>query len=333
MRSIVQRLRTLFVEELNIFSAFCRRKRGGLHIDWNHDLKNSVFVAGSGRAGTTWLAEIVNADNSFRDIFEPFNPTKVPLVKHFHRRQYLRPTDDDPRYLEPARAVFSGMLRSDWTDQLNRRIFCSKRLIKEIRTNLMLKWIRDHFPEMPIVFLLRHPCAVAISRLAKGWNSFYGLKDLLSQDLLIWDHLKPFMPIITADRSDFEQHVLVWCIENYVPVRTLHKNDALVVFYENLCLQPETEVKRLADYLKVQCPELMMRRVSVPSSQARKGESAIVLGENLVSSWKNAVNQDMLDQAHSLLTLFGLERFYGRDPLPLLDSNDVLSGDFNPSLT
>ncbi len=196
--------------------------------------------------------------------------------------------------------------------------------MKDIRANLMLKWVRDHFPDMPIVFLLRHPCAVAVSRVSQRWKGFNALKDFLSQDLLISDHLKPFIPLIKLDRCEFERHVLIWCIENYVPLRTLHKSDALVMFYENLCTQPETEVNRLIEYLKLKHYELMMKRLKKPSSQTRKKASAIVLGEDPVSSWRSMIDHDMLEKAYNLLTVFGLTRLYARDPLPLVDSEKVL---------
>ncbi len=324
MGSVIKSIDALVSEEINAFLTFCRKTRGALYVDLNHDVKNSILVAGSGRGGTTWLAEIINADNSFRDIFEPFNPRRVRSVKDFNYRQYLRPMDRDPRYLRPAHLVFSGKLRDDWTDQYNRRFFCTRRLVKDIRVNLMLKWIHDNFLEMPIIFLLRHPCAVAVSRLSQRWKSSTAIEDFLSQHTLIEDHLKQFMPIITATRSDFEQHVLVWCIENYVPLRTLRKSDALVVFYENLCTRPETELNRIAEYLKLGRLELMMKRIKKPSSQTRKRASAIVLGEDPVSSWRKMVDQAMLNSAHDLLTVFGLTGLYARDPFPLVDSDDVL---------
>jgi len=33
-----------------------------------------VFVAGTGRSGTTWLAQLLNANDQFRLIVEPFHP-------------------------------------------------------------------------------------------------------------------------------------------------------------------------------------------------------------------------------------------------------------------
>lgn len=323
--SFLQRVGSGIGKEITAFSSFVQAKRGGFHIDIDSDYKNSVLVAGSGRGGTTWLGQIINADNSFRDIFEPFNPAKMAVVKHFCARQYLRSENHDPRYLEPARLVFAGKVRADWTDRYNRRVICTKRLIKDIRVNLMLKWISSHFPDMPTIFLLRHPCAVALSRMFQRWKGQVGLRGLLSQDLLIEDYLKPMVPAIIRAKSDFEQHILVWCVENYVPLRSLHRNDVLIVFYENLCIQPKVEIRRLAEYLRLQSYDQMLQRVGIPSTQTRKKASAIALGQDLISSWKTQLSGQMMTQANDVLKLFGLSHLYGEDSRPLLDSDGVLS--------
>jgi hypothetical protein len=68
-----------------------------------------------------------------------------------------------------ARKVFTGEIRNRWIDRQNERIYSRYRLIKEIRINLALKWLHDNFPEVPILFLMRHPCAVVASRMELGW--------------------------------------------------------------------------------------------------------------------------------------------------------------------
>ena len=44
---------------------------GKLYLDTDKRLENTVLVAGSGRSGTTWLAQILNFRKEFRMIFEP----------------------------------------------------------------------------------------------------------------------------------------------------------------------------------------------------------------------------------------------------------------------
>ena len=322
MRDLYQRANRRARSTVGSFVRFLGTKRGGLYFDRDHDYRNTVLVAGSGRGGTTWVAELINSTHEFRDIFEPFNPSRVKLCRHFANRQYLRPQNDDPQYLDPARVILSGRLRSDWSDAYNRRIVCHKRLIKDIRVNLLLKWIHRHFPEVPIIFVLRHPCAVAHSRMHLGWGD--SLEDLLTQEPLVEDYLKPFLPAIKRANSSFERHLILWCIDNYVPLQELRRDEALTIFYEDLCKKPDASVKRLAEFLKLDSQELMLKRVGKPSSQTRKRTSAIMLGEDPITAWQKHLSPEMLDQANRTLELFGLSRVYGSGAAPLVDADNVL---------
>ena len=55
-------------------------------------------------------------------------------------------------------------------------------LIKEIRANLMLGYLYDHF-QPKIIYLVRHPCAVTYSRTFMN-NFGADVNDILSQEEL-----------------------------------------------------------------------------------------------------------------------------------------------------
>jgi hypothetical protein len=311
--------------EIRSFSDFIRARRGGIFVDSDQDYRNTVLISGSGRGGTTWLAEIINSDNAFRYIFEPFHPRKVSEFRHFRNRQYIRPTEQHPGFLRPASRVFSGLLRSDWSDQYNRRLICRRRIVKEIRLGLMLEWVRRQFPEMPVVLILRHPCAVAVSRVANRRPTDFEVQDVLSQPQFIEDWLTPYMPIISKLDTDFEKQIALWSIENMLPLRTITTQDALVVFYEQLCLQPEVEVERISTFLHLQSTGRMLKNIGQPSSQTRRGSSAILTGSDLIASWRSHVTPDMIAKAREILDVFGLSHLYSDEGLPLVSASHVLA--------
>ena len=80
-------------------------------------------------------------------MFEPFHCKKVTLLKGWRYHQYLRSDNRDEKFLEPATTILGGKIRNEWIDQFNRKRIVRKRLIKDIRANLLLKWIRENFPE------------------------------------------------------------------------------------------------------------------------------------------------------------------------------------------
>ena len=283
------------------------RVLGTLHVDLG-DHRNSVFLAGSGRSGTTWVAEIINYRNGYRLIFEPFHPGKVDICGSFRRKQYLRPDDRREAYLGPARRILTGGLRSPWTDRFNRKLVARRRLIKDIRANLLLGWMGENFPGMPIVLLLRHPCAVVASRLALGWRD--NLSETMEQEELVEDFLLPVEAEIRDARGAFERHVFSWCIENYVPLRQFGPREIHLSFYENFLVHPEDELRRLFAFLSEDFDGRVWRALSRPSPLSRRGE-----GPSL-DAWRRSVTDAQLERAVEILGLFGLDRVYGEGAMP-----------------
>ena len=116
--------------------------------DYNPSYQNAVFLAGIGRSGTTWLSNIINYNNDYRYIFEPFYKKKVGICKNFDSKQYIRESSNDKKNLEPVKLILSSKVKSKWSDRFNERIFTNKRLIKSIRANLFLKWLHLNFPNL-----------------------------------------------------------------------------------------------------------------------------------------------------------------------------------------
>ena len=155
-----------------------------------HDPAGTVMLVGTGRGGTTWLSQVINHDQRYRYMFEPVMPDHVPLFASLSRRPYLRRGDDDTAWCEAMDRVVSGRLRNAWVDKHNQKCFAKRRLIKDIRLNLALPWLANRYQQTPLVWLLRHPCAVAHSKLKLGWETHLDL--FLDCDALMTDHLSPY---------------------------------------------------------------------------------------------------------------------------------------------
>jgi hypothetical protein len=288
-------------------------RKKNIFIELNSDYKQAIFLAGTGRSGTTWVSSIINYNNEYRDVFEPFHPYKVSLVEHFKYRQYLRPNSKQQEFIQPAKAILSGQLKNKWTDQFNQRVFCQKRMIKDIRANFLLKWLHHNFPEVPIILLFRHPCAVVNSKLHLGWGNH--LDELLAQPELVEDFLQPFKQEITAAQTDFEKQIFLWCLENYVPLKQFTSAEIHLAFYENFCKEPKVEIERLFTFLGKKFDDNVFATLNKPSATSRQ-ESAIITTGNIVDSWKTHVTEEQLKRAIEILSLFGLDTIYSQEPLP-----------------
>lgn len=294
-----------------------RRLAGPFYLDLGRGYQDAVFVAGSGRSGTSWLAEAINRRLGYRYVFEPFHPGEVPLARPFGYRCYVRPGDVRPELFESASRILAGEVRGPWTDRFHRRFVARGRVIKDIRANLFLGWLAESFPRMPVIFVMRHPCAVALSRVRLGWRS--RLWEFLEQPELVHDFLAPIAGELRAACEDgipeLERHLFAWCVENLIPLSQLGPQRAHLVFYESLCERPEEELSGVFRYLGLE-PELASTdALGRPSPLSRPG-SAVLSGADPVSGWQAELNAEKIRRAVEILGLFGLDCVYGESPLP-----------------
>ncbi len=287
-----------------------------------HNPKGTVLVAGVGRSGTTWLAEVLNANNDFRLLFEPFFPDRVDRFgPWWNHHQYVRPGVKTGRHVEAIRCVMEGRIRDPWVDRFNRRWVAWRRLIKEIRANLFLKWIRVAYPTMPIVFLLRHPCACAVSQAKQGWPQRFDR--FMEQPDLLHDHLGPFRDLFGDRPTLFETRIVMWCCLNYVPLRQMRSGEMEIVFYEDLCRRPETLLPSLCERIGVRYGSRMRRKLGQASALAAP-DSPVVHNQDPVESWRHQVAHDEVKRAMAILERFGLDRIYGEESEPRIPASECL---------
>lgn len=287
-----------------------------------HDPTKSVILAGCGRSGTTWLGDVMNYRNSFRVMFEPFFPEKVPdLNGWWNPRQYLRPEVTAGRHAEQIRTLIAGRISAPWIDQFNTRRFATRRLIKDIRINFLLKWIRTEWPALPIVFILRHPIPTALSQLKMGWPPQF--RHFTEQPELMSDFLEPYRADMDAARDPFEARVLVWCLMNWVPLRQFSNGGLHVIFYEDLCRRHEEVLPGLLARIGVRHTPWVLGKLFKASPLAN-GTSAILKGADPVDSWRDQVTPDQVAAAMRILGRFGLDRIYDETFLPKVPADQVL---------
>lgn len=302
---------------------YAKKFTGGLHWDNKRDIENSVFLCGSPRSGSTWVEEILNFDQQYRLMFEPFHPKKVAEVKEWGYRQYFSTSHKNAVDTEAATKILSGQIKNMWVDQFNSKRIVKQRLVKEVRAGLMLDWLHSLFPKMPIVFVIRHPFAVTQSRVNLNWNM--NLNMYLEQDQLVNDYLEPFVDLIGTAQNLWEKQLFSWCIENYVPLKQFDAASGIhVVFYETLYSHPESEVPRLLNYVGKEVNEKVFLQHQKPSAMVRPGAS-IETGKTPVTNWQKQVSPEQLERAYFILKQFGLDTLYSEQGIPNVAPEQVFN--------
>jgi hypothetical protein len=282
--------------------------------------EDAVLLAGMARSGTTWAAQLLNYDGTHRVLFEPFHPQRVKLAESFNYVQYMAPASHHEIKTAAALRILAGDVRSRWVDVENTGFVFRRRIIKEIRANLMLRWLAGISPRTPVVLLVRHPLAVAASWLQLGWggrgsdgrtNDF---EVIMTQPELLAD-----FPILEdvgrrIDRHDHLQRIIFqWCVFHLVPFTQFKAGELNVLFYENLVVHPERETEKL--FRQLGRPYDRARISAAMQKPSRTTKSLEADPRRLLAGWRDVLDVDQIRAATSILEMFGLDRLYaGESP-------------------
>ena len=302
-------------------------------IERNHDLRNTLLLMSSRRSGSTWLSEMLAEKYSCRLIFEPFNRDKVRLSRNVPEGLYADPAEDDPELHRVVRRILTGRVRScRWADYFNAYRFPRRRLVKEIRITNLLPWIHAQFPEVPVIYLLRHPIPASSSAARMEWDPL--LNEFVYQDQLMDGPLAPWRELITTQSTDpdhFYRHVLRWCMENLVAISQLPPASVHVVLYEDLVENPVGELQRLAQYLTgFEAGNWAFDPAVIPPtdrpSRTNWLHTPVLPPRQRLQLWQQTVPPHNIERAAALLREFGLDRVYDGSARPLVPAGDVLQG-------
>lgn len=288
------------------------------------------MISGATRSGTTWLGEILNYDNAHRLIFEPFLPESVQAAEEFAPYPYLPRTHRDPRRVERARAILTGQVFEPAFDRGNLRESATRRIVKDVRTNMLLPWLQEILPDMRIVLIVRHPFAVAASRYRMAWAN--RTPALLAQEKLIERY--PIIAEVAGEIDEdcvFEHSILLWAALHYVPMREgLRQRNLHIVHYENLVIHPRTELGALFAKLDLAFEPRTLDLVQRRSRTETHRRDMRTRRERLrpISEYREILSHPQIDRGAEILRRFGLDGWYRDDgtpsgPAPLISSESI----------
>jgi hypothetical protein len=279
------------------------------------DPAHAVAVVGTARSGTTWLGGLLANGLGARIVFEPLHPVHVPRAAKFGLMPFRAPQDDDPELEAFCRDVFSGALRGWWIDRQAARLLPTGRVVKSVRANLMLGWLRRRFPEVPTVLLVRHPAAVVLSRMEAGWPPAMDVDAMLADERLVAAHLADHIEWARTLRTTEARHALVWGI-HYLVATAQHRPDdgTTVVFYEDLVNDPAGVLGGIYARIGRTPADASPRALRRPSPTARIRGSARVGASP--HRWLERLSRAQTDQVREVVERLELDWVYGSDRAP-----------------
>lgn len=299
----------------------------------NHDIGRCLYLAGSRRSGTSWLSEVLCERYRCRFVLEPFRFDRVRGATWFTYGRYLEPGAAVPEAEAFVRQVLSGRVRSVWSDRENQVRFVHRRLVKDVWQNPLVPWMAERFPELPVVYLLRHPLASASSAASMRWDLFF--ESMLAQPALFDGPLRDVAGLVhelATDDDPVVPHVVRWCIENAVLTRLLEPDRVHVLFFESLVDDVDGQLRLIDTHLSGGGPDRFPVHRREPASADRpslsdyRRETREASGEDRLTRWTRELTDATVERCLEVVDAFGLGRIYGRDPRPRLAASEVLTG-------
>ncbi|MCP4614547.1 MAG: sulfotransferase [Planctomycetes bacterium] len=290
-------------------------------VHWSGDFPN-VFLFSTPRSGSTWLTELIWGQPGFKYLEEPLN-LRNSLIQHYSGiTEWQRLYSDDgslalQNYFQAlcdGRLCFMdpGPFRRHYRP-ITRRIVFKVIHGGEDRIN----WFRDTFNGQ-IVYLVRHPIAVSLSR-----QVYPRLHALLESDYRRHFSRKQleYANSILDSGTNLERGVLSWCLQNAVPLQQA-TDDWAIVSYEQMVLDPDSVIEYLAHKLELPRPERMRSSIAIPSrSTVKSGEETRQMLDRgpeadkrwLVEKWRGQVDEAEEHSAIAILEQFHLDAYkFGR---------------------
>jgi len=311
-------------------AGFLRRE---LFLERNHDPSRTALVLGSGRSGTTWLAEALARQHRSRLVFEPFHPRLGAMGEG--ARLFLDPAERPPAFKQAAQRVLSGRARGPYIDHLRIARLPRGRVVKDVHASNLLAWFRANYPAVPVVYVMRHPIAASLSRLRS--DVFYGLGDYLETRAGREDAerspVAKWLPRYDACRAHSEPLVRLvaeWCIENVYALERRDDRGVALAFYEHAVQDPASELTRLGGH----CAEALGSADAAEIGQLRRpsamdwrrtaaAASASDDWARHLGRWADEVQPSVVEQCLRVLSEFGLDWLYGEDPLPASEARPL----------
>lgn len=290
-----------------ILSSLLARTR--LVIDPLRSLERAVYVTGSARSGTTWIAQLLCRALNARLLFEPMHHNgPLPGMPHF-----VDASSHPPELLAGLQRALSGTLNNRNINMFQPGGLFFRRVVKDIRPGL-LSAVCALEPRVPVVLILRHPLEVAASMasLAERPGNWWDTPNALAE---LRRHADGHAPILAplaqqalaavAECDDpLAAYLAIWCVENSLALDCAPDARIAVVRYEDLL---DNDPATLA---------LLEKAVNapLPGCEQRKKPSSTVFGTGgqvgAKNKWRKALDSQRVTELLAISAQFSPGAYY-----------------------
>ena len=299
-------------------------------------MEETILMTGSPRSGTSWLMEVLESIPGYTYIFEPLNPIFFPEVSKIGLldRPYVnidKEWSELEKYLERA---FTGRIYSTMSPYnfkiipIIHRLINKKLIVKSIRLNRVLPWIANKFRLRSNILLIRHPCSVIVSQLKTGFCGYHShslpYNDIFPTKKMILKEAEKFDVIDSGvldklKKIESREEILAtsWCLDNIILLSSSKPYKWIIVFYEKLVKEKESETIRILKEIgEEKLTQSMIKGLKRPSMLTLESEKQVINDvQKQLSKWKKTLSEKQIKDILNVVSLFNLD-FYSEDIEP-----------------
>ena len=170
--------------------------------------EKAIWLLSDGRSGSTWFAQLLNGHNRFHVEHEPIHRNFNPRLLD----QPLVPLPDDGTIQSHYVPLFEDILaRRHVTHRFGERRGGGEGLvIRDIHAMLIAPRLLDALPQIKPAIIVRHPAAVAASKIALAeWDWFTETERYL-EDKAVRREMTGLSHLIAGATTPYRRHVIHW---------------------------------------------------------------------------------------------------------------------------
>jgi len=283
------------------------------------------WLVGSGRSGTTWLASLVNADATMRELFEPVHKLHVPHMKEGPDHPYLRNGEVSKEWAKWQSDVFQGRYITCRTDRDNiyrNPANARKLLVKDVFACGMVGAGMSAHPKLATALVMRHPIAVALSKqVHRDWHWTWSPRAFMDEPKLVEDHLSDVvddLERISREGSELANLVAVWAVLQRLALRSAPQERMPILHYERAVLDPWGAVKELGAHPSWEGIITANEEQVLSAAKRISFVSKAVKLQSLPNParWKNKVDSPTMNECALVLKALGMEGWHNHEGFP-----------------
>ncbi len=277
-------------------------------------LEPSVLVLSLPRSGSSWIGEILGSAANALYLREPLTQSNIAMDSASPAQVYIDPDAPQKSFQRFADTAFGGIPAfprnivskpAQWSlvNRRGRRV-----VIKEVNV-LACEWLLKRYRPR-VVFLVRHPAAVALSYLKLGWSTVDAKALLCSHERLIQGPLQKWDKYILSLTSDFWENLgaLQGAALRFALDSLMTYDGCKIILYEDICSDPLAVFEALFKFARLtfdqQIKEIIINRSAGGDTEHHYGTSRN--SKDMTGAWKHKVPDAELIRLRDAYSVFHL---------------------------